>query len=128
MPVYWALHPDRMRALLHIPDLVHHQHRGGVAEVLDDVFTQVIAHPVGVPLSPAQQVLHTVRVGVTGMFGDRPTVLARQFSQQPEQEPTDPASCLDPTEPPCHPPQQPVSFGLPADRSYAVARGHRLII
>ena len=55
-------------------------------------------------------------------------VLRRQLSQQPEQEPTGPASGLDPTQPPRHPPRQPVSFGLTADRSYAVARGHRLII
>ena len=107
---------------------VHDQDGVGVAETGGDVVAQVITHPVGVPHRAAQQVLHTVRIAVAGVFGDRPTVLARQVGEQPEQEPAGAAAGLDPSEPTGHPFEQPVGLGLPSPRPYAVAHGHRLII
>jgi len=75
-----------LAALLQIPGLVEHQHPIGVAELPHDVVAQVIPDAIGVPARPREQVLHAVRIAVTGMFGDRPTVLPRQVGQQPEHE------------------------------------------
>jgi hypothetical protein len=72
-----ALHPDRAGALLHIPGLVQNQHRLGVGEMVDHVPAQVLAHSVGVPARPRQQMLHPIRACLTGVLGDRPTVHPR---------------------------------------------------
>ena len=56
-----ALHPHRRGALLDVAGLVDHQHRTRVTERVDDVVAQVIAHRLGVPLRPRQQVLQPVR-------------------------------------------------------------------
>jgi hypothetical protein len=122
-----ALDPDRARALLHVAGLVDHQHRVGVAEVTDDVVTQVVTGTVGVPDRPSQEVLHPLRIGIPGVFGDAPTVLARQVRQQPTHERACSAAGLHPGEPACHPIQQLVALGHPPGNLYAVAHGHRLI-
>jgi hypothetical protein len=49
-----ALHPDRGHTLLEVAGLVDHEHRIGVPETGDDVVTQVVAHPVGVPHRPVE--------------------------------------------------------------------------
>jgi hypothetical protein len=69
-----------------------------------------------------------MRVGVTGVLGDRPAILPRQVSQQAEQEPSCAAAGLDPGEPAGHRLEEPVGLGCPPDSPYAVAYGHRLII
>jgi hypothetical protein len=46
-----ALHPHRGGALLREPGLVHHQHRSWIAQVLDHIGAQVVADPVGIPVS-----------------------------------------------------------------------------
>lgn len=71
---------------------------------------------------------HAMRIAVTGVLSDRPTVLARQLRQQSEQEPAGPASGLHPKEPAGYPGEEPVSLGLPAASLYAVAHGQSLII
>jgi len=76
-----ALHPNGGGALLEIPGLVDHQHRLGIAQVLHQVPTDVVADPVVVPHRPAEQVLHPIRGEVAGVLGDRPAVLARQVRQ-----------------------------------------------
>jgi len=119
-----TLHPDRLRALLEITGLIDHQHRITVAEVGADEVPQVIAHPVGVQHRPGEQVLHTVRISVTGVLGDAPAVVPRQVREQPEQEPASPSAGLHPGGAARHPIEQPVGFNLPTRRSYAV---HRLI-
>jgi site-specific DNA recombinase len=63
------LDPDRGAALLAVPGLVHHQHRPGVAEVLDEVVPQVVADRVVVPDRLAEQVLQAVGGGVPGVLG-----------------------------------------------------------
>ena len=55
------LHPRRGGAFLHVPRLIHHQHRAGITQLLHDVTAHVVADPVGVPPGPGQQVLHPVR-------------------------------------------------------------------
>jgi hypothetical protein len=67
---------------------------------LGDVVPQVITHPVGVPHRPLEKVLNvlnTVRIGVSGMLSDGPTVLPRQISLQPEDEPARSTTDLGPS-------------------------------
>jgi hypothetical protein len=54
--------------------------------VVDQVVADVVADGVVVPDRPGQQVLQAVRGRLAGVLGDRPAVLARQVSQQPEHE------------------------------------------
>jgi hypothetical protein len=44
----------------------------------------IVAHGVGIPPGPAEQVLHAVRAGLLGLLGDAPAVLSRQVRQQPQ--------------------------------------------
>ena len=78
MPDVLALHPDRMHALLHIAGLIDDQDRAGITEGVDDVVTQIISNPVGVPFRPRQQMLQPIGGGITAMLGDRPAILAIQ--------------------------------------------------
>jgi len=73
-----ALDPNGSGALLEIAGLVHHQHRLGVAKVLDEVGAHIIADRIVVPHRPGEQMLHPVGAGVSGVLGDRPAVLAWQ--------------------------------------------------
>jgi hypothetical protein len=94
-----TLHPHRLTALLEIAGLVDDQHRLGIAQVLDQVPTEVVADPVVVPHRPTQQVLQPIGAGVPGVLGDRPAVLARQVRQQPVHERPSPPAWLHPAEP-----------------------------
>jgi hypothetical protein len=53
--------------------------RPGIGQI-DYIVAQVIAHPVGIPDRPPQQVLHPIWRGIASMLGDRPEILARQVS------------------------------------------------
>ena len=55
-------HPDGFGPLLQEARLVGDQHRLRIAQVLDDVGTQVITHRLRIPASGAQQPLHTVGI------------------------------------------------------------------
>ncbi|MET8354895.1 hypothetical protein [Micromonospora sp. NPDC005206] len=55
----------------------------GVAELLDQPVTHVIADGVRVPHGRTQQPLHRLRIGVTSPFGQRPAGLAFCVRQQP---------------------------------------------
>jgi hypothetical protein len=70
--------------------------------------------------------LHPIRVGVTGVLGDRPAVLAWQVRQQPVHERLGPSTWLHSAEPARDPAQQLLQPRLPTARVYAVACGHRL--
>jgi len=124
------LNPDGGGAFLQVTGLVDRQHRIRGGKVLDDVAADVVADRVGVPDRPGQQMLHPVRAGLTGVFGDRPTVLPGQFGQQPGDERPDPPPRLHPSEPGRDPAHQLVEHQLPGGRGrvYALARGHRGII
>ena len=69
-----------------------------------------------------------MRIRVAGVLGDRPAVLPRPLSEQPEHEPANPPAGLDPRKPGRQPIEQPVGLGAPPPNIYAVARGHCLII
>jgi hypothetical protein len=84
--------------------------------VLHHVGTHVIADRVVVPYRPGKQVLHPIRVGVAGVLGDRPAVLAGQVGQQPIHERPGTPAWLHPPEPARDPTQQLLQPCLPAGR------------
>src|SRR5262245_42165663 len=63
-------------ALLEKAGFVYDQHGVWIAQMLDHVGAQVIAHPVRVPDRPIQQMLQSVGRAVAGLFGQLPAVLA----------------------------------------------------
>jgi hypothetical protein len=112
-------------AFLHIAGLIHHQHRAGITQVLHDIAPHVIANAIGVPPRAGQQCC--IPSGVPGMLGDRPAVLPRQVSQQPQHERPRLPPRLHPAEPARDPAHQIVEHPQPAGRVYAMACGHRKI-
>nr|WP_246170399.1 hypothetical protein [Pseudonocardia hierapolitana] len=123
-----ALHPDRVLALLQIPRLIDDQHPGGFAEVHRDEPVQIGGDTVGVPAGPVEWVLHSIRAGVPGVFGDAPAGLARQLRQHPAQEPGEPLPGLHPSESTRNPVQKLTFQRWPQAGLYAVARGHRILL
>jgi hypothetical protein len=113
-----ALHPNGGGAALEVAGLVDDQHCLGVAQVLDEVGADVIAHAVVVPHRPGEQVLHPIRGGIAGVLGDRPAVLAWQVSDQAAHERPGPPAKVHPSEPTCDPAQHLVELLLPAGRVY----------
>jgi hypothetical protein len=103
-------------ALVEIPSLIHHQHRLGIAQVLDHIGAHVVADRVLIPHGTSEQVLHPVRAGVAGVLSDRPAVLAWQLRQQPQNERLGPPAWLHSAEPACDPTQQLLQAQLPAGR------------
>ena len=83
VPEYWRCTPDAVGALLHVAGLVDHQDRSRVAERVDDVVAQVVAHRIGVPAGPCQQMLQTIWSGRTAVLGDGPAILAVQARDHP---------------------------------------------
>jgi hypothetical protein len=122
------LNPCRGGAHLQVTGFIHHQHGVRVAQLPDDVITQVITHAIGVPARTSQQVLHPVRRGIPGMLSDRPAVLPGQVSQQPQHERPCPPPGLNPGKAARDPPHQVTEHALPPGRAYAMASGHRKII
>jgi len=90
--------------------------------------TEIVPDTVGVPARAGQEVLHAIWIGIPGVLGNAPTVLARQIRQQGPHEPPGSATGLHPGEPARHPIEQLVGLGRPPDSLYAMAHGHRLII
>ena len=80
-----TMHARRFRALLQKSGLIEHQHGLLIAEVLDDVGAQIIAHEIGVPAHAGKKVLYAVGRAVAGRFGQLPAVLALDGGQQPAQ-------------------------------------------
>ncbi|GAA4681866.1 hypothetical protein GCM10023215_14670 [Pseudonocardia yuanmonensis] len=98
------------------------------AEVLDHEPAQFRGDPVGVPAGPVEQVLHPVRAGLPGVFGDAPTVLAGQLGEHPAHEPGDALPGVDPAEPTGDPVEEPTFPHRPRTGLQAVARGHRIVL
>ncbi len=96
--------------------------------MLHDITAQVIAHPVGVPRSPRQQVLHPAGSRIPGVLGDAPAVRPRQAGQQAQHKRPGPPPRLHPAEASPDPEHQLIQHAQPAARVYAVASGHRKII
>ena len=81
-----TLHADRIHALLQVAGFVNDENRAGVAEGVDDIVAQIIAHVLGVPFRPRQQVLQAIGSGLAAMLGDRPAILAIQARDHPEHQ------------------------------------------
>ena len=95
VPVVLARHAARLRPLLQEPGLVDDEKAGRrVAQVRDDVFAQVVADGVGVPVRPGQQMLHPVRGRVPEMFRQLPPVLPLGVAQQTPDVPDGPLAGL----------------------------------
>lgn len=122
------LDPDRAGPLLHVAGLVDDQHRPLVVQVLHHVTPHVVTDRIGVPLGPAEQVVHRVWRGLPDPFGDRPAVLAREVRQETEHQPLDSPTGLHACEAARDPVHQALECVLPSGRVYAVTCGHRLIV
>jgi hypothetical protein len=96
--------------------------------VLGDEPAQIRGDTLGVPAGSIQQVLHPIRVLVTGVFGDAPAGLTRQLREHPAQEPGEPVPGLHPREPGRDPVEELTFYGRPQAGLYAVARGHRIVL
>jgi hypothetical protein len=77
------LHTGRADSLFEKPGVITDEHCVLVTDALDDEVTDVIADPVSVPVSLAQQPLHPDRMHLTSAFSQRPAVLALQRRHQP---------------------------------------------
>jgi hypothetical protein len=95
--VYWRCSPSVRSPFFTSP--VDDQHGIRFAEVVDHELAQIGRDAVGVPHRPVQEVLHPARTDLTGVFGDRPAVLAGQLGKHAVQERGEPAPGLHPAEP-----------------------------
>jgi hypothetical protein len=59
------------------------KHRVVVRQVRHHILLHVIAHGVGVPRGPADQMLHAIRAGLPGPLHDRPAVLRGRSDSSP---------------------------------------------
>ena len=92
------LHSHRPFALLQKPQLIHHQHRLLIPQMLHHVLPQVIPNSVLIPAVPGQQPLHPVGRGITNVRGQLPAILALHRSQQTLQVGQRTLMCLRTTE------------------------------
>ena len=77
-----ALHARRLVALLEKAGLIQHQHGVGIAEMLDHIGAQVIAHRIGIPVHAGKEILHAIGAGIAGGFRQVPAVLALKRGEQ----------------------------------------------
>jgi len=69
-----TLHADRMHPLLDVAGFVNDQNRAGVAEGVDDIVTQIISNPVGVPFRRASRCCRP-----SGVASPRCSAIVQQF-------------------------------------------------
>jgi hypothetical protein len=65
-----------MHALLHVAGLIKDQDRAAVAEGVDDVIPQIIAHGIGVPAGPRQRMLQPIGSRRTAVLSNGPAILS----------------------------------------------------
>lgn len=75
----------RVDALLGEPGLVDHEDARGVAQRGGDCGPEVVPDRVGIPDGAVQDPLHATRMGIPGVFGQLPPILAVDLSEQPAQ-------------------------------------------
>jgi hypothetical protein len=120
-----ALDANRVRALLQLSGLVHHEHGLLVRQMLQHVAAQVVAEQVGVPLCPPEQVLQPpVRGGVPDVLDYGPAVLARQVREQSKDQVLYLTPGFNPREAARDPLHQALERLLPPGTVYAVTCGH----
>jgi hypothetical protein len=91
-----ALDADGALAFLDKAGLIKRHHRIRIAQVLDDIGAQIVAHRIGIPTHAGQEVLHAVRRGIARRLGKLPTVLALQRCQQTAQVAAGAMACFSP--------------------------------
>jgi hypothetical protein len=65
-----------MHALLHVAGLIKDHARAAVAEGVDDVIPQIIAHGIGVPAGPRQRMLQPIGSRRTAVLSNGPAILS----------------------------------------------------
>jgi hypothetical protein len=106
-----------LTALFQKPRLIGDHHPTRVAQMIQHVAAQVIAHRLGVPAVEVQQSLHPIRAQLTSLLSDGPRVLPLRTRQQPQQVQPCPAPQLHLRETPRYPGKQPVEPGVPAHQT-----------
>lgn len=90
----------RLRPLLQKAGLVDDQHTAYlVPQVLDDVVTQVVTHPVGVPSGGIEQALRALWARFADRFGELPAILPFHPVEQTNEVPSGPFTHFHPPEP-----------------------------
>ena len=64
--------------------------------MFDHIGPQIVAHRLRIPAHPGQEILHPVRRGIAGRFGQLPTLLPGDRREQTAQVPPSPPTRLDP--------------------------------
>jgi hypothetical protein len=116
--------PNGMRAFLDEARLVRDQDAVGVSEPVGDEAPHIRVNRLGVPHRRAQQPLHRRRTPVTGPLSQRPAGLALRRRQQSSHDRPRRRPRLPTREPARDPVQRLIEHHPPADRVYAVTRGH----
>ena len=98
-----AFDARRLVALLEKAGLIEHQHGVRIAQVLDYIGAQIIAHGVGIPVHAGQEILHAIGCHVAGGFRQVPAVLALERREQPLQIGPGAAAWFDAAEPGSNP-------------------------
>jgi hypothetical protein len=75
---------------------IKRHHRVRIAQVLDDIGTQIVAYRLGIPAHAGQEVLHAVGRDITRRLGKVPAILALQRRQQTAQVAAGALACLNP--------------------------------
>jgi len=119
------LHPDRLRAFLHVAGFVNDQDRAGITERIDDVIAQIVTDGIGVSAGSGQQVLQPIRRGRTAMLSNGPAILAVQTRDHPRHQGTGMPKRFKPTKPRRDAIQHRRELRLPPIRVYAMSRGDR---
>src|SRR6516165_4849239 len=91
-----ALHAAGLITLFQEASFVEHQHRLLIAQMLDHISAQIVAHQLGLPMRPGQKVLHPVRRAVACHLSQLPAVLTLRRRQQATQICPRPPTWLDP--------------------------------
>lgn len=127
-PRRWAyLTPTVWRPFFRSP-VSSNRHRLPLTEMLYRQITHVITDRVCIPDGLTQYVLHPIRTAITGIFGQRPTVLGRHVRDQfPHQRPR-PLPGLDPCESVLYTREDLVELRLPHARVYRGSYGHHRIL
>src|SRR5262249_11570002 len=88
----------RLRALLEEAGLVDDQHPGGIAQVLERVGPQVVAHRIGVPRRGIQEALNPLWPALADLLRHLPAVLPLHRLQERPEVPPGPPPRLGPGE------------------------------
>jgi hypothetical protein len=118
---------DAPIAFLEIPCLVDDQHRGGVAEVVDQVFRMSSRTACSSQTAPASRCYMPSGVAWPACSAIVQQFFRGQVSQQPTHERPGVSSRLHPAKPARDPTHQLLQPHLPPGRRNAVAGGHRLV-